>query len=124
MKTAVRLILGLVLVAAIGCATKSNVTGTITRGGKPLTWKSEEGHLLVIFLPEDRDANPNTYRAETDRETGSYRIASIPAGTYRVAVQQFDEKHNDALNHKYDPAKTTLRYEVTSDNQVIDVDLP
>jgi hypothetical protein len=124
MKTLFRILVGLALVAAVGCGKKSNVHGTITRDGQPLVWKSEGGHLLVIFIPEDREADSNVYRAETDRDTGAYRIASIPAGRYRVAVQQFDEKHNDALRHTYDPHATTLVYEVTGDNQRIDVDLP
>ena len=52
-------------------------------------------------------------------------IDAIPAGTYRVAIQQFDEKHNDALQHKYNPPSTPLLYEVTrEDDQVIDIDLP
>src|SRR5262245_43464373 len=116
MRNLFRIMVGLALVAgAVGCGKKSNVHGTITRDGKPLVWKSEGGHLLVVFVPEDREADPNTYRAETDRETGEYRIAAIPAGKYRVAIQQFDEKHNDALRHTYDPAATTLTYEVNSD---------
>jgi hypothetical protein len=125
MKALTRVVLALVLAAgAIGCGKACSVSGTVTRDGKPLEWADEEGHLLVIFIPEDRDANKNVYRAETDRKTGSYRIDSIPAGPYRVAVQQFDKKHNDALGHKYNPPQTPLRYEVTKSDQVIDIDLP
>jgi hypothetical protein len=96
----------------------------ITRDGKPLEWDSEGGHLLVLFIPENRRADGAVYRADTDRETGAFRIAEIRAGRYLVAVQQFDERHNDALGHKYDPSKSPLRYKVNESGQVIDIDLP
>ena len=119
---------GLVLVlvvAAAGCQSKrTNISGTITRDGKPLVWESEGGHLLVIFVPEDRKPGQDPILAESDKETGTYRIHQIPPGAYLVAIHQFDEKHMDALHNKYDPAKTALRVEVVEDNQVIDVDLP
>jgi hypothetical protein len=125
MKALVRLALALALMTgAIGCARPCNISGTITRDGKPLVWTSDEGHLLVIFVPANRKANRDVYRAETDREAGTYRINGILSGRYRVAIQQFDEKHNDALGHKYNPGKTQLEYDVTADGQVIDIDLP
>jgi hypothetical protein len=121
--------LGLVLVLAIattGCegVKRTNITGTITRDGKPLVWASEGGHLVVIFMPEDRRPGQDGIRAETDRDTGTYRIAQIPPGAYLVALHQFDEKHTDGFRNKLDPAKTTIRVEVVEDNQVIDVDVP
>ena len=120
---------GLVLLlalAASGCevAKRTNITGTITRDGKPLVWKSEGGHLVVIFVPEDRKPGQDPILAVTERDTGTYRIAQIPPGAYLVALHQFDEKHMDAFRNKLDPAKTTLRVEVVEDNQVIDVDVP
>ncbi len=127
-----RLGLVVVLVAAVavvglfvaGPGERTDITGTITRGGQPLVWKSEGGHLLVLFVPEDRKPGQDPYRAETDRASGTYRIAKIPAGRYLVAVQQFDERHLDALQTKFDAYRTPLRYEVTADGQVIDIDLP
>jgi hypothetical protein len=113
------------LVAATGCAGKrTNITGTITRDGKPLVWASEGGHLLVIFIPEHRRAGQDPFLAETDREAGTYRIAEIPAGRYMVAIHQFNERHGDALGNKYDPVHTPLIVEVEEDGQVIDIDLP
>ena len=41
-----------------------------------------------------------------------------------VAIHQFDERHMDSLQNKYDPVKTPLRVDVTDDGQVIDIDLP
>jgi hypothetical protein len=113
------------VVAATGCSGKrSDITGTITRDGKPLEWTSEGGILLVIFVPEDRQPNQDPYLAVGDRATGTYRIAEIKAGRYMVAIHQFDEHHQDGLHNKYDPFKTPLRFEVTEDGQVIDIDLP
>jgi hypothetical protein len=115
-----------VMVLAAGCGgTKvSNISGTITRDGKPLEWPSEEGLFLVIFVPEDRKPNQDPYLAECDRATGTYRIPQIRTGTYLVAIHQFDERHQDALANKYDPVKTPLRVEVNEDGQVIDINLP
>jgi hypothetical protein len=116
----------MVVVMAAGCpaSKKSNISGTITRDGKPLEWPSEEGLFLVIFVPEVRKPNQDPYLAECDRATGTYRIPEIRAGRYMVAIHQFDERHQDALANKYDPVKTPLRVEVTEDGQVIDIDLP
>ena len=120
---------GLVLVlalAAAGCEEpkRTNITGTITRDGKPLVWKSSGGHLVVIFMPEDRKPGKDGILAVTDRDTGTYRIDHIPPGAYLVALHQFDEKHMDGFQNKLDPVKTTIRVEVVEDNQVIDVDVP
>lgn len=126
MNALLRLTLILILVAgATGCrGKKCAVSGTVTRDGKPLEWSDEEGHLLVIFFPVNRKSNPDVYRAETDPKTGSFKIDEIRTGKYRVAIQQFDARHNDALEHAFNPGTTTLRYEVTEDGQVIDIDLP
>jgi hypothetical protein len=113
------------IVVATGCSGKrSDISGTITRDGKPLEWTSEGGHLLVIFVPEDRKPNQDPYLAESDRAAGTFRIPEIKAGRYLVAIHQFDEHHQDALHNKYDPFKSPLRYEVLEDGQVIDIDLP
>src|SRR5262249_34272605 len=113
------------VVGAGGCASKCRIHGVITREGKPLVAEEgEEGHLLVLFVPENRTADRKVYRAETDRTTGKFWIGDIYQGKYRVAIQQFDGKHKDALDHRYDPSKTPLRCEVTRDGQVIDIELP
>jgi len=120
----VALVLFLV-VAISGCdSSRTNITGTITHDGKPVVIEGEEGHILVLFLPEKWKSNSQVYRAEVDRNKGTYRISEIPSGRYLVAIQQFDDKHNDALNSKYDPGKSPLRHDVNEDGQVIDIDLP
>jgi hypothetical protein len=119
------LLVMLLFVGAVGCSGKrTDITGTITRAGKPLEWTDEHDIFLVTFLPEDRKSNGEVYRAETDKKTGTYRIGEIKAGKYVVAIQQFRERHADVLGGKYDPGHSPLRYEVTEDGQVIDIDLP
>jgi hypothetical protein len=126
MTSSLRLIPILALaIASTGCVEyKSNITGTVTRDGKPLVWKSEEGTLLVLFVPEDRTRFSPKHADFTDPATGAYRFAELPAGKYTVAIQMFDEKYNDALNKHFDAYRTTIQCEVTEDNQVIDIDLP
>lgn len=108
-----------------GCGQQKKfaVSGTVTRAGEKLTWP-DGGILLVIFLPEDRQKDTNTYSADTDIATSTYKIPAIPPGKYTVAVQQFDKKFMDALGGIYDPGHTKLTREVTADGQVIDIDLP
>src|SRR5262245_34012048 len=70
---------------------KYTISGTITRDGKPLEWKTDNGVLLVLFVPMDRVKDANVYRAmKTDRKTGHYAITNIPPGPYRVSIQQQD----------------------------------
>jgi len=126
MKLSMRLALGLTLVVAMtGCSNqRSNITGTITQDGKPLVAETEEGHLLVLFVPAEWKPDSQVFRAQTDRTTGSFSLPEIRAGKYLVAIQQFDGRHRDALNSKYDPTKSPLRFDVTEDGQVIEIDLP
>jgi hypothetical protein len=110
---------------ATGCARiRSNVTGTITRDGKPLEWPKAERKLYVLFMPVDVSSGRDPVQAVTDVETGTFRVPEIRSGTYLVAIQMFDEHYTDVLQHKYNPASSPLRVEVTEDNQVVDIDLP
>ena len=114
----------LLAVGLSGCEARTyKLTGTITTGGEKLTWP-EGGTLLVIYFPEDRKKNTNVYKAQTDTATSTYEIEAIPAGRYKVAVQQFDTKHMDSFGGAYDPSHTTLLQEVTEGTQAIDIDIP
>jgi hypothetical protein len=126
MRSVLRLLPVLALaIGATGCVEyKKNITGTVTRDGKPLVWPKEGGSLLVIFVPEDRSKFSPKHADFTDRDTGEFRFDELPAGRYTVAIQQFDERYMDALNKQYDPYRTTIECEVTDDNQVINIDLP
>ena len=100
-----------------------DISGTITRDGKPLVFSSQEGLFLVLFFPEPRGGR-DPYQAETDRTTGTFRVSGIKSGHYRVAIHMFNERSLDDLQNKYDPNHTPLMYEVTDDGQVLDIDLP
>jgi hypothetical protein len=111
---------------AAGCAKpKYEISGNITRDGKPLEWKSDEGVLDVKFVPLDRDRDKNVYRAETDRKAGAYTIAGIPPGSYRVSIQQMDPyPTHDLLGFALSMAESTIIHDVTKEGEVIDIDLP
>ena len=46
--------------------------------------------LNVIFVPVKRTSSSATYLAEGNAMTGGYVVPSIPAGNYRVSIQQMD----------------------------------
>jgi hypothetical protein len=127
----------LILVVAVGIAggivallynlpiRKYHVTGTITRDGKPLEWKSEKIDLLVIYAPLDRERHPEIYKAtETDPKTGKYTLPPIPAGKYLVSIQQMDPfPTQDLLKFTYSLKDSPLRQDVSKDGE-INIDLP
>jgi hypothetical protein len=84
-----------------GCGKRQNnitVTGSIVRNGQPLPL-SKNGYVEVTLQP---DVDPNkafTPRmAECDQATGKFEIRDIPAGKYKVGIQQFDpDPTNDKL---------------------------
>jgi hypothetical protein len=126
------LLASVVIAAAVFIAAQTGVidrrvgiSGTITRDGKPLEWKSDAGTLSVVFLPKVRDTTTEAFRADSDRSTGRFEIKEIPRGTYIVTVQQLDpDNAHDLLGMVYDPASTDIEREVRSDGQQIDIDLP
>lgn len=110
-----------------GCARpKYKITGTITRAGGPLEWKSDQGVLDVKFVPLDRKGDPNVYRAEaTDRKTGAYTITGIPPGSYRVSIQQMDPyPTHDLLGFALSMSDSPILRDVRQHDQVIDIDIP
>lgn len=80
--------------------------------------------IALSAATRNRGPKDDPVLAESDRATGTYRIAEIKSGRYMVAIHQFDARHMDALQNKYDPVKTPVRVKVTDDGQVIDIDLP
>jgi hypothetical protein len=116
-----------VAVLAAGCdKPKYNISGKVTRDGKPLEWKGDNIKLDVKFVPLDRDRDKKVYSAqETDGKAGTYSISGIPPGTYLVSIQQMDPfPTHDLLNFTLDMAKSPLRATVTKDGEVIDLDIP
>lgn len=103
---------------------RTGVRGTLVHDGKPVLPPSETHKVLLIFVPEKVGKDFEVYRAEVDRTTGEFTLPALPSGRYVVAVQLFDDKHMDSFGGKYDPGKSPLRYDVTEDNQVIEVVVP
>ena len=106
-----------------------NISGAVTRDGKPIEWPStDDQQFLVLFVRENRRSNEDPYAAETDPATGTYKVNGIKSGRYRVAIHMFYRGRNDnlqdILGNKYDPSNTPLVYDVTDDGQVIDIDVP
>lgn len=135
MKTFLKVAASIVLVLVIGLTAaylvwqyyvpKYTITGTVTRGGQPLQWKGDNGVLDVKFVPLDRDADPNVYSAKTDRATSSYTIEGIPAGKYRVSIQQMDPyPTHDLLGFAFSMAESPIFKDVTGDGQGIPIDIP
>jgi len=81
------------LVVCCGCGKKTNfvtVTGSVLRNGKPLP-VSKNGYVQVTLQPDVDPGTPFTPRlAECDKATGKFEIRDLPAGKYKVGVQQFD----------------------------------
>jgi hypothetical protein len=88
---AVWLLVGLVIFC--GCGKKSNlvtVTGSVLRNGQPIPL-SKNGYIQVTLQPDIDPGKAFTPRiAECDKTTGKFEIRDIPAGKYKVGVQQFD----------------------------------
>jgi hypothetical protein len=121
-------VLALAALAGCGGAPKPvAISGTVTHGGEKLTWP-EGGSLLVIFMPADPADTARYPARETDLATSSYKVAAIPPGRYKVAVQQFypsaKTNFNDVLGGRYDPGHTDLTAEVAHDGQVVNIDVP
>ena len=114
----------LLAVAALsGCSEKKvSVSGKITRAGQPLGSAGKNLQVVLIQDPPPPGARP--YSAETDPATGTFRIAALPPGRYRVGIQLFDEKFNDDLGGVYDPGASQLFHDITTDGQTLEIDLP
>jgi len=103
---------------------KYTISGTVTRDGKPLQWKGDEGVLDVKFVPLDREADTNVYAAQTARADGSYTIVAIPPGSYRVSIQQMDPfPTHDLLNFALSMSGSPILRDVTKDGEVIPIDI-
>ncbi len=132
MKNAMRALggIGLCLLLALmlpGCQrAKHRVLGKVTREGQPLEWKTEaskELSLLVLFVPFDRERDQNIYRADTDFQTGTYAV-TVPAGKYRISVQQMDpDPRYDLLGFTYSIKESPIIREVTGPGEM-NIDLP
>ena len=87
-KSVLPVLVGLAVISAGGCtASKHKVTGKVTRDGKPLEWKTDNGILAVTFVPLDRDKDKTVYPAET--ETLSVGVGLRPTSKLDRALRLF-----------------------------------
>jgi hypothetical protein len=107
-------------------APEVSIHGNVTRDGQPLQWKGERPQLWVIFQQRDVPGTlAETYPATCDTKAGTFSIAKLPLGWYKVSVEQMDPyPKQDLLNFAFNPANTTLEFEVTLDGQDFHIDLP
>ena len=119
-----RVTLGLLFVGLLsGCGKKYTVTGKITRGGKPIEWKSNWNRLLVHYAPEDREHNTALFPAKTDAVAGTYIVKDLPPGKYLIAVHVLEAPTKDVLGLSFNLVNSPLRYEVAADGEH-NIDLP
>ncbi|MFL5341036.1 MAG: hypothetical protein ACJ8F7_12885 [Gemmataceae bacterium] len=107
-----------------GEAHEVSIRGRVTRDGKPLAWDGEPGTLLVVFRPAE-PIDLTIFLADCDAATGTFSIARLPRGRYKINVAQLESRsRHDLLKGAFDPARSPLECEVTRDGQEIPIDLP
>ena len=123
--TVVAAVMGAVLcgTAMTGCggggeipaSERVEISGTITLDGKPFS------NAEVVFVPLEGDERKGTMLSITN-ETGSYTIAGVPAGEYRVRIdRQVNGGPNPALSKYHENSE--LRAEVSAEQKQFDFDL-
>jgi hypothetical protein len=124
--------LGCVVLAALltaGCNTgprKVTVNGKVTRGGQAVT-ASNQGMVMLILVPQVAEGEHyTTYPANYNKEDGTFTIANVPVGKYRVELQILDPyPSNDLLKGAFSGATSPLVREITGDGPLeIDLDKP
>ncbi len=123
-------LLGLAACLALaGCsgAKRCKVSGTLTRGGKPLEVHPMTGKLMVVFrgIGDGATTDPQYAIVKPD---GSFTVPGpdgkgIPPGKYRITVEQFDPfPTTDKLGGKFNERNSKIEREVTG-NDHFDLDL-
>lgn len=115
-------LLTLVMLACVGCGqAPSIVKGSVTQDGQALQ-VSEQGDVQIHFIQEENGKmTGQTYMASID-PSGQFE-AEVPAGDYRIAVQQLDPYPNvDKLKGKFDQNKTPIKQSIKP-GDTLDIDL-
>ncbi|WP_146115657.1 MULTISPECIES: DUF3823 domain-containing protein [Pirellulaceae] len=111
-----------VMLACVGCGqAPSIVTGSVTKGGQALQ-VSEQGDIQIHFIQEENGTmTGQTFMASID-PSGHFE-AEVPAGDYRIAVQQLDPYPNvDKLKGQFDQNKTPIKQSIKG-GDTLDIDL-
>ncbi|PQO31388.1 hypothetical protein C5Y96_13695 [Blastopirellula marina] len=110
------------MLACVGCGqAPSIVTGSVTKGGQALQ-VSEQGDIQIHFIQEENGTmTGQTFMASID-PSGHFE-AEVPAGDYRIAVQQLDPYPNvDKLKGQFDQNKTPIKQSIKG-GDTLDIDL-
>ncbi|GAA4432361.1 hypothetical protein [Bremerella cremea] len=107
---------------ASGCGEAgSKVSGTLSNGGESLQ-VSDQGDLQIHFIQEQGGTlTGQTFMTSVD-SSGHFE-AEVPAGEYRIAVQQLDPYPNvDKLKGKFSQNKTPIKQSIQPGDK-LEIDL-
>ncbi|QDU77969.1 hypothetical protein Pan97_50480 [Bremerella volcania] len=110
------------MLACVGCSeAPSIVKGSVTKGGEALQ-VSSQGDIQIHFIQEENGKmTGQTYMTSID-PSGHFE-AEVPAGEYRISVQQLDPYPNvDKLKGQFSQAKTPIKQSIKG-GDTIDIDL-
>lgn len=117
-------LLGCVMVAGCG-AKKVTVNGKVTRKGEPIKMGTN-GYFQVTLIPVvEKGKNYTTIPGRSDAD-GAFVIENVPAGKYRIAIQQFDPNpQQDALGGQFSEEKTKIVRDIDGKSPIeIDLNKP
>jgi hypothetical protein len=136
----VALSLALAAVLLAGCRSgpkKHVVSGTVLKGGKPLTVRPLLGRVRVVFDPQDAEVKGKMGLVDAVvKPDGAFTVPGpdnrgLPAGKYKVYVYQYDpfppppggEQQADILKGAFAEGKSPLAVEVAPGSTELNIDL-
>jgi hypothetical protein len=118
----VTLMLCVALGAGSGCGGNIQVSGKLTKGGKPLP-PSQTGHVEIKLIPVNAKEHYTTQVGIVD-EKGSFEIPDVPPGKYKVTVEEMGDPTNpasDTLGGQFSEQNTKIIREI--DGKPLDIEL-
>src|SRR5262249_53518963 len=111
-----RAVVGLVAIGLLvfGCNRNRNVTvkGSVVRGGQPLT-VGPTGYVQVTLQPDVGADEQYTTRVGRCEKDGTFTIFEVPAGKYKIGVEQLDPNpQSDKLNGAFRAGDSKLIREI------------
>jgi hypothetical protein len=113
------------LIAGCGKSRTVKVIGKVSRSGKPIEL-SKTGSIQVTLVPDVPEGTEFTTRPARAKADGSFEVADVPPGTYRIAVEVHDPTpRKDVLKGAFSVRKTKIRREIDGKKPLeIDLDKP
>jgi len=108
--------------SSLGCSGgDAHVTGTLTQNGAPLE-VGEKGVVQVQFI-QLQGGHPKGFRTAKSVDEQGHFEATVPPGTYRLAVVQLDPyPDTDKLKGAFNEQKSPIEKDLTS-SQTIEIEL-